>query len=66
MEKYTKAFKKRRVIKPIYFTIMFLKGYFIGSPAKLVSYFVSDNNITIQEMEELLRRIKSFKNLANE
>lgn len=38
-----------------------LKGYFEGSPAKLVSQFVSDNNISLQELEELLLQIKSSK-----
>jgi len=39
-----------------------VKGYFEGSPAKLVSQFVSDNKISLQEMEELLYQIKSSKN----
>jgi len=39
-----------------------VKGYFEGSPAKLVSQFVSDNKISLQEMEELLHQIKSSKN----
>ena len=39
-----------------------VKGYFEGSPAKLVSQFVSDNKISLQEMEELLKQIKSSKN----
>ena len=39
-----------------------VKGYFEGSPAKLVSQFVSDNKISQQELEELLQQIKSSKN----
>lgn len=39
-----------------------VKGYFEGSPAKLVSQFVSDNKITTKELEELLQQIKSSKN----
>jgi len=40
-----------------------VKGYFEGSPAKLLSYFVSDNKISMQELEELLKQIKSSKNI---
>jgi predicted transcriptional regulator len=40
-----------------------LKGYFDGSPAKLVSQFVSDNRLSVQELEELLQQIKSSKNM---
>ena len=39
-----------------------VKGYFEGSPAKLVSQFVSDNKISLAELEELLQQIKSSKN----
>ena len=39
-----------------------VKGYYEGSPAKLVSQFVSDNKITTKELEELLQQIKSSKN----
>jgi BlaI family transcriptional regulator, penicillinase repressor len=39
-----------------------VKGYFEGSPAKLVSQFVNDNKISLQELEELLQQIKSSKN----
>lgn len=39
-----------------------LKGYFEGSPAKLVSQFLSDNKLSLQELEELLVQIKSSKN----
>lgn len=39
-----------------------VKGYFEGSAAKLVSQFVSDNKLTLQELEELLHQIKSAKN----
>lgn len=39
-----------------------VKGYFEGSPAKLVSQFVSDNKLTIEELEALLEQIRSSKN----
>jgi BlaI family penicillinase repressor len=39
-----------------------IKGYFEGSPAKLVSQFVNDNKISLQELEELLHQIKTSKN----
>ena len=39
-----------------------IKGYFEGSPAKLVSHFVSDNKISVQELEHLLLQIRSAKN----
>ena len=39
-----------------------VKGYFEGSPAKLVSQFVSDNKLTIEELESLLEQIRSSKN----
>lgn len=39
-----------------------VKGYFEGSPAKLVSQFVSDNKLTIEELETLLDQIRSSKN----
>jgi BlaI family penicillinase repressor len=41
---------------------LLVKGYFEGSPAKLVSQFVNDNKISLQELEELLTQIKSTKN----
>jgi BlaI family transcriptional regulator, penicillinase repressor len=43
-------------------TQQLLKGYFEGSPAKLVSQFVSDNKLSLEELEELLEQIKSSKN----
>ena len=39
-----------------------VKGYFEGSPAKLVSQFVNDNKLSLQELEELLHQIRSSKN----
>ena len=38
-----------------------VKGYFEGSPAKLVSHFVADNKLSRQELEELLTQINSSK-----
>ncbi|HWK05247.1 MAG TPA: BlaI/MecI/CopY family transcriptional regulator [Puia sp.] len=39
-----------------------VKGYFEGSPSKLISQFVSDNKLSLQELEELLQQIRSSKN----
>ena|SRR3990170_4492385 len=39
-----------------------VKGYFEGSPAKLVSQFVSDNKLSVEELEALLQQIRSSKN----
>ena len=39
-----------------------VKGYFEGSPAKLVSQFVSDNKLTVEELEALLAQVKTAKN----
>ncbi|PWT71021.1 MAG: transcriptional regulator [Bacteroidetes bacterium] len=39
-----------------------VKGYFEGSPAKLVSQFVSDNKLSQEELEDLLNQIRSAKN----
>jgi len=39
-----------------------VKGYFEGSPAKLVSQFVAENKLSLEELEELLKQIKSSKN----
>ena len=38
-----------------------VKGYFEGSPARLVSQFVSDNKLSAEELEALLQQIKSLK-----
>ncbi len=38
-----------------------VKSYFEGSPAKLVSQFVNDNKLNLQELEELLKQIESSK-----
>ena len=40
-----------------------VKGYFEGSPAKLVSQFVSDNKLSVEELEALLQQIRSSKKL---
>ena len=39
-----------------------VKGYFEGSPAKLVSQFVSDNKLSLEELEMLMQQIKNAKN----
>ena len=38
-----------------------LKGYFEGSPAKLVSQFVHDNKLSVEELEALLLQVRSSK-----
>jgi predicted transcriptional regulator len=38
-----------------------VKGYFEGSPARLVSQFVNDNKLSLEELEALLQQIKSLK-----
>lgn len=38
-----------------------VKGYFEGSPAKLVSHFVTENELSVKELEELLATIRSQK-----
>jgi len=38
-----------------------VKGYFEGSAAKLVSQFVSDKTLSLQELEELLQQIRTAK-----
>ncbi|MFT3933388.1 MAG: BlaI/MecI/CopY family transcriptional regulator [Chitinophagaceae bacterium] len=38
-----------------------VKGYFEGSPARLISQFVSDNKLSLEELEALLQQIKSSK-----
>lgn len=38
-----------------------LKSYFEGSPARLVSQFVSDNQLSVEELEALLEQIRSSK-----
>ena len=38
-----------------------VKGYFDGSPAKLVSQFVNDNKLSVEELESLLKQIRSSK-----
>lgn len=38
-----------------------VKGYFENSPAKLVSQFLSDEKLSVKELEDLLVHIKSAK-----
>ena len=42
-----------------------LKGYFEGSPSKLISQFVSDNKLSLKELEDLLQQIRSSKNQSS-
>lgn len=39
-----------------------VKSYFEGSPARLVSQFVSDNKLSIKDLEGFLEQIKTPKN----
>ncbi len=39
-----------------------VKGYFEGSPARLVSQFITDQKISEAELEQLLKQIQSAKN----
>lgn len=38
-----------------------VKGYFDGSPTKLVSQFVADNKISQEDLEALLKEIRNSK-----
>ena len=38
-----------------------VKGYFEGSPARLVSQFLTDNKLSLDELEALMQQIKSLK-----
>jgi len=38
-----------------------LKGYFECSPTKLISQFVTDNKLSVKELEDLLNQIRSSK-----
>jgi BlaI family transcriptional regulator, penicillinase repressor len=39
-----------------------IKGYFEGSPARLVSQFITDQKLSEAELEQLLQQIQSLKN----
>jgi BlaI family penicillinase repressor len=39
-----------------------IKGYFDGSPARLVSQFISDQKLSDAELEQLLLQIQTAKN----
>jgi len=39
-----------------------IKGYFEGSPARLVSQFISDQKLSDAELEQLLEQIQKAKN----
>jgi BlaI family penicillinase repressor len=41
---------------------LLVRGYFEGSAAKLVSQFVSDNKLSLEELEALMEQIKKSKN----
>ncbi|HEV2481974.1 MAG TPA: BlaI/MecI/CopY family transcriptional regulator [Puia sp.] len=37
---------------------LLLKGYFEGSPTKLISQFVNDNKLNLKELEDLLQQVR--------
>jgi BlaI family penicillinase repressor len=39
-----------------------IKGYFNGSPARLISQFITDQKISEAELEQLLQQIQTAKN----
>ncbi len=39
-----------------------IKGYFEGSPARLVSHFISDNKLSEADLDQLLQQIQTAKN----
>lgn len=38
-----------------------MKNFFDDSPANIVSHFIKENKMTVKEMEDLLKKIKSSK-----
>jgi len=41
-----------------------VKGYFDGSFSNMVSFFVKEKNLSVDELEKLLQQLKKQKNLA--
>jgi BlaI family transcriptional regulator, penicillinase repressor len=39
-----------------------VRGYFDGSPARLVSHFISDHKLSEAELEQLLQQIQAARN----
>lgn len=39
-----------------------VRGYFDGSPARLVSQFISDHKLSNAELEQLMQQIQNLKN----
>lgn len=37
---------------------LLVKGYFEGSPTKLISQFVNDNKLSLKELEDLLQQMR--------
>ncbi|HUR12373.1 MAG TPA: BlaI/MecI/CopY family transcriptional regulator [Flavitalea sp.] len=54
--KITKAEYGKKTIQHL------VKGYFDGSPSKVVSHFVADNKLTVEDLETLLQEIRNAKN----
>ena len=52
----TKADYSKRSMK------LLVKGYFEGSFSNVVSFMVKENNISVEELETLLKQIKKQKN----
>jgi len=42
-----------------FFLKNFMSGYFGGSFEKLVSFFAKDNNLNVQELDQLMRHVKT-------
>lgn len=45
-----------------FFLKNFMTGYFGGSFEKLVSFFAKDNNLDVQELDKLMRHVKTDLN----
>ena len=45
-----------------FFLKNFMTGYFGGSFEKLVSFFAKDNNLNVQELDQLMKHIKTDLN----
>ena len=40
---------------------LLLKGYFEGSPTKLISQFMNDNKLSLKDLEDFLQQIRASK-----
>lgn len=68
-----KAFGKAHQYYPLverdvyksFFLKNFMTGYFGGSFEKLVSFFAKDNNMNVQELDQLMKHVKTNLNEEN-